>query len=77
MKTNPNDCAYPHMKIGNDVIVRDGLTKREYFASMAMQGIEASNFISNEQDPLKEHEVVKRAVRMADALIEQLNKGDV
>jgi hypothetical protein len=48
--------------------VQDGLTKREYFAAMAMQGFISKygtvtpSFISNE------------SVKYADALIEALNK---
>ena len=37
--TNKNDPVYP---IGNDPIASEGISKREYFAAMAMQG-----FLSN------------------------------
>jgi len=46
----------------------NGITKREYFAAMALQGLlptEISNSI--EED-------VKNAVKLADLLIEELNK---
>jgi hypothetical protein len=48
-----------------------GMTLREHFASLAMQGI-----MSNEGgfDPLV---VAKNSVLMADALIEELNKGSI
>ncbi|MCA6565596.1 MAG: hypothetical protein IM559_15690 [Pseudanabaena sp. M151S2SP2A07QC] len=42
------------------------LTKREYFAAMAMQGIQDQEYI-----PLTE--VARMAVKQADALIEALN----
>jgi hypothetical protein len=64
--TNPNDPAYPsHNK-------HHGLTKREYFAAMAMQGLlaqesEAWGFGDKEK-------LATEAVAQADALIAALNK---
>ena len=49
---------------------QDGLTKREYFAAMAMQGM-ASSWHNNDQD---RQEVAKRSVKLADALITALNQ---
>ena len=46
----------------------DGLTKREYFAAMAMIGIRAAG---TRVDP---HEISISAIKMADALIAGLNK---
>lgn len=43
-----------------------GLTKREYFAALAMQG-----FVSNTQIGI--HEIANLSVKIAEALIEQLN----
>ena len=53
-----------------------GLTKREYFAAKAMQGMAASafwseNFTDKEADLQKAMEI---AVKSADALLEALNK---
>jgi len=49
----------------------NGLTKREYFASMAMQGI-----ISNKDGlDIKIERIVESAVDTADALIEELSHG--
>ena len=64
MNTKPNDCAYPgDYKTQTD----SGLTKREYFAAMAMQGILASGSKQSvEQD-------AELALESADALINQLN----
>jgi len=52
-----------------------GLTKREYFAAMAMQGL-LVNYASNEQygDHPNFPMVEEIAVRCADQLIEELNK---
>lgn len=59
MKTNPNDLIVPC----------DGsLTKREYFAAMAMQGLVANSKIAKTQN------ISATAVILADALIEELNK---
>lgn len=49
-----------------------GLTKREYFAAMAMQGLTSGNEDINRSDFINYR--TERAVQMADALIEQLNK---
>lgn len=48
-----------------------GLTKREYFAAIALNGVESSNPM---EEPLSIKEVAERAVKLADALIEALNK---
>ena len=48
----------------------NGLTKREYFAAIAMQGI-----IANKDGlDIKIERIVESAVDTADALIEELNK---
>lgn len=69
--TNGKDAAFarPAWKILDDA--QDGLTKREYFAAMALQGIVAnSEFLRNHKDK----NIEELAVRFADDLIEQLNK---
>lgn len=66
-KTTANVNAFPRM-FGNDA-PKDGLTKREYFAAMAMQGLLACpNNVNMAQD------IAKGAVIMADQLIIELNK---
>jgi hypothetical protein len=47
-----------------------GLTKREYFAGLAMQGIMASD------SPLRRdrHDVAKRAIEVADELLKKLEE---
>lgn len=56
---------------GSPLHPHKGLTKREYFAAMAMQGLcsygDGESNISNESAPIL-------AVQMADALIAALNK---
>lgn len=50
----------------------EGLTKREYFAAMALQGILAN---SEEGNNSWNYDIIgKHCVLAADALIEQLNK---
>ena len=51
--------------------IREGLTKREYFAGLAMQGLctqPSSEFSTPE-------ELAKYAVKAADALIKELERG--
>lgn len=79
MKTNPDDSVTPQIrseeKVGEkfwtDTYSEGGLTKREYFAVMAMQ-----SFIRNNQSFKQEHyeESAKRSCACADALITELNK---
>lgn len=50
------------------------VSRREFFAAMAMQGIEASNFENGQQLMESDvREIAKRAVSMADALIAELD----
>ena len=51
---------------------QDGLTKREYFAVMAMQGAIASRSIS----AFAQYKLASDCVLAADSLIEALNKSD-
>lgn len=77
MKTFGNEYVYPNEKTTSpysstpDSMITGGMTKREYFAAMAMQGVEASNPI---EDPLTIKDVAKRSVKLADALIKALNE---
>ena len=48
-----------------------GLTKREYFAAMAMQGLCANSIPGNHHKP---EVLCKDAVEYADTLIKELNK---
>ena len=65
-ETRANDLIYPVRKI--DTINYTGLTKREYFAAMALQGLLAKYGSDYQVQNAKE------AIYWADALIEELNK---
>ena len=64
MKTEGSDAMFP---IGN---VAKGLTKRELFAAMAMQGIASHGTAPGITDA----DVAEVACGLADALIAELNK---
>ena len=59
----------------NSTFVSPGLTKREYFAAMAMQGI-ASQFVDIYDDRAETTHISAASISVlfADALIEALNK---
>lgn len=72
--TNPNDTAFPDQHL-----IGQGLTKREFFAAMAMQGLisnwleiaEITSALKGESLPL-----CTEAVRLSDKLIKELNKKE-
>jgi hypothetical protein len=66
MKTIPDDLIVPKPKDVSLPIT--GLTKREYFAAMAMQGI-----LSCQQGDFPSDLIAKSAIVCADALIKELN----
>lgn len=73
--TDGNSRAHP---FSPDYYSDSGLTKREYFAAMAMQGMLA-NSIDKQQGKqpswdLSHIDMAEECVVMADALIESLNK---
>lgn len=63
--TNPNDSSHPVTHEG--MLLSSGLTKREYFAALALQG-----FISTGQYK-SAGDMAQEAVYAADALINELN----
>jgi len=74
MKTNGNESAFLKAAYNDPYFGLDpsneGLTKREFFAAIAMQGI-----ITNKDGlDIKIEYIVESAVDAADALIEELNK---
>jgi hypothetical protein len=69
---NGYDSAYPSNFVPERYNPEFGLTKRELFAAMAMQGM----FANNTQEGYW-NEFAKRAVDAADALIERLNADPV
>ena len=82
MATNPNDQAfarpYSRENDGDHCFDQPGLTKREYFAAMAMQGLLANaeqwKYMGTQSLDFK-NEIRGLAVEFADALIAELNKG--
>ena len=83
MNIKPNDCAYPFTyeeRYGSEdqfsrQAVEYGLTKREYFAAMAMQGMLANPQIVMGAHPDRIMEIISIAsVEHADDLIRELNK---
>jgi hypothetical protein len=68
--TNGNESAFPEVQTEPQFNRHSyGLTKREYFAAMAMQGILAGRLM-----PTPQEIVCQGAVEHADELIEALNK---
>lgn len=66
MKTKPDDLAFPST---DNLHLHYGLSKREYFAAMAMQNMA---YVQLEDD--KEDFIAREAVKLADALIKALNE---
>lgn len=63
--------AFPQtVEVENTVYHTRGITKREYFAAMAMQGI-----VANVCTDINHQENAKEAVIHADALIKALNES--
>ena len=71
MKTNPNDPAHPYE--GSGLPETTGLTKREHFAAMAMQGLCVGKFHS---DIMQGQcvDLAEEAVIIANSLIYALNQ---
>lgn len=69
MKTNPNDPAFSVAPFDSNVTRT--LTKREYLAAQAMQGL-LNKIDMAEQGWRKD--LVKEAKKIADSLIDELNK---
>lgn len=67
---NKNEPAFPALD-PNTAFYREGLTKREYFAAMALQGkLSGGEFHDNK----KIEDFAKSAVEYADALLLELSK---
>lgn len=71
MDTKPTDSAFPYSYHRDADAFTGGMTKREYFALMIMQGFTASNIQFEDV-----YQKSRMAVAEADALIEVLNEGD-
>jgi hypothetical protein len=66
METKPNEPI--HTIEYNNNYISNGLTKREYFSAMALQGLLADRKLGS----IQEH--AEYAVKLAEALIEELSK---
>ena len=66
MKTNKNDEAFP-----SGYNQTNGLTKLEYFAAAALQGILANHYIS-----MYNNEMAIDAINIAKMLIDKLNEQE-
>jgi len=71
--SNANEPAFPHYALDNHGNplgpTSRGLTKRELFAAMAMQGYKANNDVDFSSDEA----MARRCVECADALLEELD----
>jgi len=74
-QTNPNEPINPIVHPANDMtaggVEYKGLSKREYFAAMAMQGLWQSN---PDQSYDNYDQIASMSVQQADALINALNQ---
>lgn len=68
--THANSMAFLEIASGEalDIYSTGGLTKREYFAAMVLQGLSANEHLESTAD------IAERSVKQADALIEALNQ---
>lgn len=79
MKTDPNDSSGPTNSLvfpnnGEVMYGQNGLTKREYFAAIALQGILAGTSGVESLASIGPSGWASVAVSQAEALIEELNK---
>lgn len=66
MKTNPNDAAFTQViGMNGNPTLGQGLTKREYFAIMIMQGLLSAGYTGD---------VSEISVNRANAIISELNR---
>ncbi len=75
-KTQAGDLVFlpkHNVDLNND-FVSGGLTKREYFAALAMEGLLTNESRDSEGEIQSINQIVGGAVLLADALIERLNK---
>ena len=73
MSTRPGDPAYPVTDYTGDYpITEPGLTKREYFAALSMQGLITRGYEGGQSIP--QDIMASWAVGAADALIAALNE---
>lgn len=68
--SNANEPAYPQGHLDGPHVDPSGLTKRELFAAMLLQGVLSNGSLVNQQD----EKYVRCAVQGADALLTELAK---
>jgi hypothetical protein len=69
----PKEFAFPHKEnIGGQH--HAGLTKREYFTSMAMPIIKPTFYVGKKETEESLQEWAEKCVRMADAILKELSK---
>jgi hypothetical protein len=77
--TNPNDNVYGVLVTSYDDdgnskdTIKGGLTKREYFAASVLQGLSVDLSFSGTPEE-RQNKAVEWSVKLADKLIEELNK---
>lgn len=71
--TNKDEAVYPSNHDDN-FAPEYGLTKREYFAAMAMQGFSSIPYTLGDDEEMCAKTDARRAVIAADALLEELGK---
>jgi hypothetical protein len=80
MRTNRNEPAYPLEKNISISECFAGLTKREHFAGLAMQGLLANqtvrDILSGNNGMQVPDLIAEYSLQYADALIEELNKTE-
>ena len=69
---NANETAFPFQSANNEYIPHRGLSKREYFAAMCLQGFIMYSEVSSTEG--NKEEKVKRAISYADELLKQLSQ---
>lgn len=76
-----NEPAFPCAAMDKDGLIhQEGLTKREWFAAMAMQGFLANSYSDGTTRPLStvnRHEIANMAVEQADALMIRLRRKGI
>lgn len=76
---NSEEPAFPVIKTAATNQSLSGLTKREYFAGLAMQGILSSinKWIDRDGKQLKADDVAELAISASDRLLEQLEENKI
>jgi hypothetical protein len=65
--------AFPSINGGSPHVQEGGLTKREHFAGLAMQGLLSTDYTGDSET--YHRWITTSAVALADALLEELAKG--